>query len=79
MLHKYLAFVLLFLLLLLLAIIDASELFVHVDNVVARFSDQYICSEAFQVTEPDIYVREFIPKLDDKVVHHLLLFALKFV
>ena len=63
----------------LLAVIDTSELFVHVDNVVARFPDQYICSEAFQVTEPDIYVPEFIPKLDDKLVHHLLLFALKFV
>ena len=77
MLNKY--FKLELALLLLFQKIEASELFVHVDNAIASEPDQYICSDPFEVTEPDIFVSEFAPKLNEKLVHHLLLLALKFV
>ena len=56
-----------------------GEMAVTVDKVVPKRGDQYVCSRAFEIKEPNIFISGFIPKSDQDEVHHFLLFSIKFV
>ena len=56
---------------------EAGEIAVTVDKFRPKREDQYVCSDAFEIEEPNIYITGFVPKTEQNKIHHFFIFSIK--
>ena len=54
-----------------------EELYFHAENVRAPQNDFYICTQPVQIEQEEIYVNEIVPVADEKIIHHIMIYALR--
>ena len=54
-----------------------EELYLHADNIFPATDDFYTCTPPIEIEQPEMYVTEIKPKVDTKVIHHVVVYAYK--